>query len=292
MFDIAKLQNRCMMSEEEFESLGELQESSYSRLIYIDRGASILGVAHLDSFTGKDHFHVSRRENGTPVIIWSPKLDNRLGVYIILDLLPKLGVKADVLLTTDEEITDSSAAWFGTEKKYNWMFSLDREGVNAAMYQYETPELVAELGRHDIPVTTGSYSDIIELWHLGCMGINFGNGIQHGHTDHAAAILPITESTVRRFVQFYHAHKEITYPYEPTEEALDAITKLRQVTTSDNHPPTPPWEPFDDGEAGEEDDLFFCDLCNDSVERASLVWSAQYQANICQACIRHLGGDI
>ncbi|MCP6726064.1 hypothetical protein NL526_28810, partial [Klebsiella pneumoniae] len=68
--------------------------------------------------------------------------DDRLGLYYIMEILPSLGINVDVLLTTDEEIGQSSASEFkkAEGKQYNWMFMFDRHGYgNVVMYQYETP---------------------------------------------------------------------------------------------------------------------------------------------------------
>ena len=45
-------------------------------------------------------------------MVHSGALDDRLGAYIILDLLPKLGINVDVLLTVGEEQGRSTANFF------------------------------------------------------------------------------------------------------------------------------------------------------------------------------------
>ena len=78
--------------------------------IVIDRGESVLGVAHLDHVQQAKHFRVEPREED--LVVYNPRLDNRLGVYLLLDLLPELGLGFDVLLTMDEEIGESTASKF------------------------------------------------------------------------------------------------------------------------------------------------------------------------------------
>ncbi|GAF93879.1 unnamed protein product, partial [marine sediment metagenome] len=95
--------------------------------IFIDNGGDILGVAHSDNYGtdyGGNNTHFNIIENR----IYNASLDDRAGVYILLDLLPKLNIKCDVLITIDEEIGASSAQLFETEKEYNWMFEFDRTG--------------------------------------------------------------------------------------------------------------------------------------------------------------------
>jgi len=72
-------------------------------------------------------------------------VDNRLGVYLGMELLPSLGIGVDLLLTTGEEEGYSTAALFRTRKRYHWMFSFDRKGEDVVLYQYERPSLVATL---------------------------------------------------------------------------------------------------------------------------------------------------
>ncbi len=48
-----------------------------------------------------------------------------------------MGINVDVLLTTGEEMGQSSAAYFDPgEKKYNWMFQFDRGGTDVVTYDY------------------------------------------------------------------------------------------------------------------------------------------------------------
>ena len=45
-------------------------------------------------------------------MVFAPQLDDRLGVWCLLNALPTMGVNLDVLLTTGEEICKSRRAIF------------------------------------------------------------------------------------------------------------------------------------------------------------------------------------
>src|SRR3990172_2848568 len=109
-----------------------------------DNGADILAVAHLDSVFPYMHFDTSRLRPDT--LIWASNLDDRLGAYVILDYLPKAGVKCDILLTTNEEKGRSTARYFpGKNKTYKWMFMFDRIGTGATVYNYHGEQWEAAL---------------------------------------------------------------------------------------------------------------------------------------------------
>jgi hypothetical protein len=145
---------------------------------YKDNGSNVLAVAHLDT-VGLAHergCHFLDTEGGP--VVYSRALDDRLGAYIILDLLPSLGITCDVLLTVGEESGRSTAEFFEppTGKDYNWMIEFDRGGTDVVMYQYEdraTTKLVEASGAR---VGDGIFSDIAYLEHLGIKGFNWGVG--------------------------------------------------------------------------------------------------------------------
>ena len=142
--------------------------------------ASVLAIAHMDTALG-----IKPPKFATDGVI-SAALDDRLGAYTILWELGHLPF--DVLLTTGEEVGNSSAQFFAPEEhNYNWMFSFDRRGTGAVMYQYDTEELRRRLRLVSIGPEYGSFSDISYLGHLGVSGVNFGVGYngEHSHTCYA-----------------------------------------------------------------------------------------------------------
>ena len=208
--------------------------------LYVDRGASILAVAHMDTVADPDSYYkgnsvfknrVSIEQVGfDDYDITSIKLDDRLGVFMIMDVLPYLGLRYDILLTTGEEIGLSTARYFETKKNYNWMFELDRRDFGTAvMYQYDSKELRQALQGSSYRIETGSFSDISELDFLGCVGINFGVGYRDEHTDGCYTRTSWMNVVVNMFVDFYSVFKDKKFDYVYTP-----VTKTGTVTTYRN----------------------------------------------------------
>lgn len=197
---------------------------------YKDNGASILAVAHLDSVQTDNSCTVV--DTGAGPLALSGVLDDRLGVYVILELLPKLGIEVDWLLTTNEEMGASTAANFYPEhKKYNWMIEFDRMGTDVVMYQYETQELEDLVRRAGAEVRSGSYSDIADLDQLGCAGFNWGVGYHDYHTMRGLAWLEDTFKMVARFMRFYAANAATHLPYDRMASKYDIIDPCPECTS-------------------------------------------------------------
>lgn len=197
--------------------------------LYVDRGANILAVAHMDTVADPNKYTKNKSNFRNDVSIekvgfddyeiTSIKLDDRLGVFMIMDVLPYLGLRYDILLTTDEEIGMSSAMYFRTSKKYNWMFELDRRDYGTAvLYQYQEKEIVDALKVCSYKIETGSFSDIANLDFLGCSGVNFGVGYLYEHTEGCYTRTSWMNVVVNMFVDFYNFFKDtrFDYVYKPT----------------------------------------------------------------------------
>lgn len=205
-----ELHKICNLEQSAFSRYGDVMPTAHGGFyIHIDNGSQVLGVAHLDTVQTARNFRISKGK------VHSPRLDDRLGVYIMLSLLPSMGVKTDILLTTDEEMGMSTAEHFVSDKQYNWMYSFDRAGADVVMYQYfkdEYAELLYAYGFSDIGY--GSYSDLCELGHLGAMGINIGTGYENYHSKSAYAKINIVKKNVGKFVDFYHDAKDIHFEHK------------------------------------------------------------------------------
>ena len=210
---VAKLYDVVRAPIDTFRELGTDLSGSYGQLVYIDRGASILGVAHLDSVARGYHFDEMRWKNQH--VVFTESLDDRLGAYILLDVLPALGIECDVLLTDNEESCRSTAEYFRPEKKYNWMFQFDRAGTDTVMYEYESDSLIKAIEEFGMVWGFGSYSDICELEHLGIKGLNIGTGYYDNHTSWSHAVLTETDMMIRIFKRFYEKYKDVSLPHEP-----------------------------------------------------------------------------
>jgi hypothetical protein len=134
-----------------------------------------------------------------------------------MEVLPRLGVKADVLLTYDEEACNSSAAKFIGKKRYNWLVEFDRTGRIPALYQYlDIPawrEAVANIWG-DEPVR-GSYTDIVDMEHLGICGLNVGVGYVRQHSMTASTTASDIHYALSKFIAFWRRYGDQCFPYSP-----------------------------------------------------------------------------
>lgn len=176
---------------------------------YRDNNASTLVVAHLDSVMPP----ITVLARGGR--IYSPAVDNRIGVYIAVDLLQRKGIRSDVLITTDEEIGFSSARCFAPLKRYNWCYSFDRMGDDVVLYQYGSDaEWRVALSRTGFRIGEGSYSDIADLGHLGCCCVNFGIGYGENHHSYDAyADVSVMTRQLNGFNEFWSDNRERRFPY-------------------------------------------------------------------------------
>jgi hypothetical protein len=191
----------CQAQESEFDWAGEYHATpSHSFYYYKRTGSPILAVGHLDSVQrNRDHFKVS----SDGMRIWSPVLDDRLGVYAITKLLPAMGIITDVLLTTGEESGCSTAKEFGCPVIYNWMVEFDRGGGDAVTYQFDSEPWESMLESYGYEVGHGIYSDIDDLGHVGCCAVNIGVGYQQYHSMNAYFDLGVFIRNVAKFVMMY-----------------------------------------------------------------------------------------
>lgn len=180
--------------------------------LYIDNGSNVLAIAHRDTVLESPKF--KKTLDGRVIC---PELDDRLGVYIILDLLPKFGVVCDILLTDGEEIGRSTADSFVPPdgKKYNWMFQFDRHGTGVVMYDYHDDTTEQLMKENNFRVERGSFSDICKLEHLGVKGFNFGTAYYNEHTEKCHCIPSQVMEQVRKFVSFYKKYKDTELIHTP-----------------------------------------------------------------------------
>lgn len=220
VFDHNALARICELPETAFarafdlEKFGVPQPAPDDFYLFRDNGSDVLAVAHLDT-VGAPHqraCHLLDTEGGP--VVYSRALDDRLGAYVILDMLPKLGVECDILLTVGEESGRSTAQFFKQDKHYDWMIQFDRGGTDVVMYQYDdddTRELVREAGAI---VGDGIFSDICYLDHLGVKGFNWGIGYRDYHGPRAHAYLDDTFGMVDSFLLFHQLNVGRYLPHE------------------------------------------------------------------------------
>ena len=188
--------------------------------IHLDRGRPILAVAHLDTVwhhRNQLNHAMKWEEHENSGVIYSPSLDDRLGLYMILDYLPKLGMEYDILLTLDEEIGKSTASGFKPPRDYRWIFEWDRGGEDAVIYQFQTPDWIKALRTAGFKIGRGSVSDISYLGDLGCAAVNVGCGYHRAHTLQHYVDLSELYRQIKRFRVFWEQNNYTHFPYDGTE---------------------------------------------------------------------------
>jgi hypothetical protein len=180
-----------------------------------DNGSRVLAVAHLDTVMPGNRRtpHFSKTVNGP--LIRSGALDDRLGAYVILDLLPKLGVTCDWLLTVGEESGASTAEHFTPGKEYDHVIEFDRGGTDVVMYQYEDAASRAAVEAAGAVMGHGSFSDIASLEQLGVKAFNWGVGYRGNyHSEAGYAHLNDTFGMVAKYLRFSEQNAGITMPHD------------------------------------------------------------------------------
>lgn len=215
-FDPAALSRICTMRERDFAATFGMQTvpvGGGSFYHFRDNGASVLAVAHLDTVAGPDQraAHFTTSEAGP--VIFSRALDDRLGAYIILELLPALGITYDWLLTTDEETGQSTAEQFTAPKDYDWIIEFDRGGTDVVMYQYDDEDTRLAVKAAGAHVGEGIFTDICYLDHLGVKGFNWGTGYRDYHSARSHAFLNDTFDMVGRYLRFHALHAGTAMPH-------------------------------------------------------------------------------
>lgn len=172
----------------------------------------VLAVAHCDSVDhDSDHFCTDPESD----VVFSSRLDDRLGVFIIMDVLPSLGINTDILLTDCEECgwttAEDAAKDIGTDHPYNWMFQFDRHGPGAVTYQYTG--MRKYLRPYFDNIEHGSFSDICKMDGLGICGVNVGTAYYNEHTAGSYALLNILSDQIERFVRLYEDGREVRIPH-------------------------------------------------------------------------------
>ena len=181
-----------------------------------DSGSSVLAVAHLDTVVRPDRRAPRFSNTKAGPLVVSGALDDRLGAYVILSLLPQLGVSTDVLLTVGEESGCSTAGHFKPPKDYDWIIEFDRTGTDVVMYQYEDLECFERIEASGAATGYGSFSDIAYLEHCGVKAFNWGVGYRGDyHSEKGYAYLDDTFSMVAKYMRFHDQNLGTCMTHEP-----------------------------------------------------------------------------
>jgi len=229
-FDLDTCMAICTAKQEFFAEYGTEFKKNGGKdgfaFYYKDNGSDILAIAHMDSVQDKPNFDYAKWQFSGREILMSPWLDDRLGVYTICEWLPKLGIKFDILLTTDEEKGKSTGELFvpDPERKYKWMFQFDRMGNDVVMYQYRNDAALKKLEECGFKTGYGSASDISKMDDLGCLGFNFGIGYENAHSKDAWADLQVATEQVAKFLKFFQKHHREHMVYDKTKKTTTITT--------------------------------------------------------------------
>lgn len=178
-----------------------------------DNGSSILAVAHLDTVAPAHTRACGFLDTAAGEVVYSRALDDRLGAYIILDWLPALGIRHDVLLTVGEEDGQSTAEFFEPQKQYDWIIEFDRGGTDVVMYQYEDDATADAVEASGARVGRGIFSDIGYLEHLDVKAFNWGVGYRDYHGPRAHAYLDDTTMMMKHYLRFHEAQAGKQMPH-------------------------------------------------------------------------------
>lgn len=185
-------------------------------LIYVDNGASLLSVCHLDGTMPATHFFYGPDYIEKDIRVFSPFVDDRIGTYIQLFVYPQLGIHTDLLFTVGEEYGRSTASFFNQPaRRYNWMFEFDRKGTDVVHYQYTLKPWLAAIDKHFDGLKHGSFSDIGSLSHLGCQGMNIGCGYHDYTTKYGWCSMLEMTIQCQRFLKFYTEFKDTPFHHDP-----------------------------------------------------------------------------
>jgi len=224
-FDPAALKQVCEIEAEDFEvrygmTRVEVDQSVHVGNFYLfkDNGARVLAVAHLDTVEDDRTAHIMDTADGP--VIFSGALDDRLGAYVIAELLPRLGLTYDLLFTVGEEQGQSTAEFFDPadhhDRTYDWIIEFDRGGTDVVLYQYEDEDMIARVKDSGAWVGNGAFSDISFMESLGTKAINWGVGYRDYHGPRSHAWLVDTFEMVGYYLVFAAQNHGIRMEHTPS----------------------------------------------------------------------------
>ena len=174
--------------------------------IFIDRGGSVLFVAHLDSVQKPNFIRYRKTKSGKIKRIYASGLDDRLGAMLAFVLSKEL--KADLLLTDYEERMQTTAKYHNC-KDYNWIVEFDRAGYDVVTYDLSSIEFDNTLQEY-WSVNYGAYSDICELKTDACC-FNLGIGYELAHSRNSYCDVKTVKQQIELFRRFYVTYKDVQF---------------------------------------------------------------------------------
>ncbi len=226
-FSQTALKRVCEMHETEFLEAYDMEhwiiESRQTDNFYLfkDNGAKVLAVAHLDTVMDHEDRTANFVNTAAGPVIFSGALDDRLGAYTILELLPKLGIQYDILLTVGEESGRSTAQYFTPPegKEYHWMIEFDRGGTDVVMYQYDDIEMRQLVSDSGARPNDGIFSDISYMEHLEIKGFNWGVGYRDYHGPKSHAFLDDYWKMITYYLKFHENNADTYLPHDQVTQS-------------------------------------------------------------------------
>lgn len=196
---------------------------------FVSRYAN-LGLTSKDSAVSK---YLTRSLDPVKVLdngdIQSGALDDRLGVSILLDILPIImpNFHFDVLLTDNEEIGQSTGedftdfiyskdcpeGMFERACGYSFLFQFDRAGTDVVTYDYYNPEAEDYLEDAGWHIGMGAFSDICSMFSLGIWGANFGCGYHRQHSNQCYVDMDQLDINLRKFASFVRRTEGLVFDH-------------------------------------------------------------------------------
>lgn len=219
---------------------------------YRDNSSRVLAVAHLDTVVRHERRAPRFTDTRHGRLITSGALDDRLGAYAILHLLPKLGITCDWLFTVGEESGQSTAESFKSPKDYDHVIEFDRGGTDVVMYQYEDFASCEAVEACGAKMGQGSFSDIAYLEHLGVKAFNWGIGYRGDyHSEKGYAYLRDTFSMVAKYLRFNEQNAGISMPHKPSD-------RIRYSNDDEDNL----WDCIHCGSKGSVGYSWYCTICD------------------------------
>lgn len=244
-FDRDALKRICEMPEDDFGPAYDMEKflipergEEDNFYFFKDNGADVLAVAHLDTVIAANRRTCGFLDTEAGPVVYSGALDDRLGAYTILELLPKVGIKYDWLLTVGEEKCMSTADYFRTEnhhaRGYNYIIEFDRGNTDVVMYEFEDDDLCDRVEEAGAKVGQGSLSDISYMQHLGVKALNWGVAYRDYHGPRGHAYLEDYWMMLGYYLRFHQVNAETVLPHVP-RRYLDWWNSLDDNFTDDEY---------------------------------------------------------
>lgn len=223
--DRAALARVLEAHEDDFEAMYDMtrvavdQHAPADFYLFKDNGSNILAVAHLDTVGPHEQRRANFCDTADGTVLYSRALDDRLGAYVLAELLPSMGLTFDLLLTVGEESGQSTAQFFEPsdhhDRQYNWIIEFDRGGTDVVLYEYEDATLVDMVEETGARVEQGIFSDISYMEHVGIKAMNWGVGYRDYHYSRAHVWLDDMFEMVDYFLSFHETWHDVHLPHTP-----------------------------------------------------------------------------